>query len=398
MAVRAQDRLDLLGEDPDRFSGVTGAILEPSVDAELQAVAEEAARRLSCPIALAVLVLRRQQLYRGYVGLPPEVEAVRGTDRCVSLCQKVVREKGLVAIEDVRFADVPQLLVDRYGVRAYLGAPVRVAGHILGTLCCIDMKPRRFTDDERATLIGLAARVSARLERLGEPVAAPQRLIDLALGDAFASVRAVAERLGTDVALARVSALELGGAVRMLEEAMTREPDRYAAWVNLPLAHGDLQDTLRGLESEVRQLRAAVGALEKAALSSNGGRVEEVIQAALRLAAPAITSVGGARLTAVVLPPLALDAPRPLVVTTLAALLGAIAGRLAGTSAGLTVTPRADGTHLLLSVQSPALTPAAARSIVDELAELVEGVTIQAAQAADGIVISVPVHPPPLTH
>src|SRR5262249_14672194 len=158
------------------------------------------------------------------------------------------------AIEDVRYADVPQLLVDRYGVRAYLGAPVRVAGHILGTLCCLDLKPRTFTEAERATLLELAARVSVRLERLGASGAAPQRLIDLALGDSFASVRAISERLGTDVALARVSALELGGAMRMLEEGITREPDRYAAWVNLPLAHGDLQDTLRSLEAEVRQL------------------------------------------------------------------------------------------------------------------------------------------------
>src|SRR5262249_32740970 len=163
---------------------------------------------------------------------------------------------------------------------------------------------------------------------------------------------------------------------------------RYSAWRNLPLAHGDLQDTLRGLEREVRQLRGAVGALEKAALSSEGGRTEEVIQAALRLAASATTPIGGARLVRGTLPPLLRDAPRPLVVTTLAALLGAIAGRLTGSSAGLTLEPRHDGAHLELTVKSAALSAEAARAIVDELGDLVEGVTLQASQTG-GIVVAI---------
>jgi hypothetical protein len=392
MGAHAQDRLDLLGEDPERFSAVSGAILEPSVDVELQAVAEEAARLLSTPIALVVLVLRRQQLYRGFVGLPPEVELARSTDRCVSLCQKVVREKGVVAIADARFAEVPQLLVERYGVRAYLGAPVRVAGKILGTLCCIDVKPREFSDAERATLVELAARAGARLERLSEPMGAPQRLVDLALGDSFARARAIAERLGTDVALARVSTLELGSAVRLLEDAITREPDRFAAWVNLPLAHSDLSDTLRALETEARELRVAIGALEKAALSDGSSSVEEAILAGVRLAAAATASVGGARFAGG-LPRLALDAPRPLVVTTLAALLGAIAGRLRASQAGLTLTARPDGAHVALSIESAALTAPEARAIVDELAGLVEGLALHAQADAAAIVVSIPVKP-----
>ena len=133
--MAAQTRFDMLGDDRERFRGVSGALLEPSLDGELQAIAEEASRRVATPIALVVLVLRRQQLYRGHVGLPADVELVHATDRCVSLCQKVVREKDVVAISDVRKAQVPQLVADKYGVRAYLGAPVKVGGRVFGTLC-----------------------------------------------------------------------------------------------------------------------------------------------------------------------------------------------------------------------------------------------------------------------
>ena len=155
--------------------------------------------------------------------------------------------------------------------------------------------PREFTAAERASVVELAERVSARLERLSEPVGAPQKLLDLALGDAFAGVRAIADRMTSDVALARVSALELDAAMRMLEQEMTRNPDRYAAWIDVPRAHVDLQETLRDLEAEARQLRSVAAGLEKATVSHAGGRVGEAISAGIKLAAPALAAVGGAR-------------------------------------------------------------------------------------------------------
>jgi GAF domain-containing protein len=245
------DRADVLGDGTERLEVISGALLDTQLDDELQAIALEATRRLDMPIALVALLLRRMQFYRAYVGLPPEVEILRATDRCVGLCQHVLRAGAIVALEDARKATVPQLLVDRYGIRAYIGAPVKVDGQLVGTLCCIDMKPRPFSDDDRATLSELAARVSQRLGELAQIMAPP------AAEARATQLRSDTIRLGNQIALARISALELSPAMRILEQALSEDPARYAAWVDLPRAHADLQKTLADLETTARSLRQA---------------------------------------------------------------------------------------------------------------------------------------------
>lgn len=240
------DRADVLGDATERLEVVSGALLDTELDAELQAIAEEATRRLGMPIALVALLLRRMQFYRAYVGLPREVEILRATDRCVGLCQHVLRAGTIVALEDAREATVSQLLVDRYGIRAYIGAPVKVRGQLIGTLCCIDLKPRPFSDADRAIMTTLAARVSERLGELAEIDAPPV---------ADAQLRAETNRLANQIALARISALELSPAMRILEQALAEDPARYAAWVDLPRAHADLQKTLAEIEATARRLR-----------------------------------------------------------------------------------------------------------------------------------------------
>ena len=251
MSVPA-DRGDVLGDSTERLQVISGALLDTQLDDELQAIAIEASRRLDMPIALVALLLRRMQFYRAYVGLPPEVEILRATDRCVGLCQHVLRAGRIVALEDARQATVPQLLVDRYGIRAYIGAPVQVGGQLIGTLCCIDLKTRTFSDDDRAAIGELAARVSHRLAELAEVSMAP------AAAERATQLRADTIRLANQVALARVSALELSPAMRILEQALAEDPARYAAWVDLPRAHADLQQTLAELERTARSLRQGV--------------------------------------------------------------------------------------------------------------------------------------------
>ena len=67
------------------------------------------------------------------------------------------------AEEDER---VPQHLVKRYGIKSYLGIPVKVNQVVTGSLCVIDTKARTFSNDERQKLAKLADLVSQRLEAL----------------------------------------------------------------------------------------------------------------------------------------------------------------------------------------------------------------------------------------
>lgn len=79
----------------------------------------------------------------------------------------VVRRKALV-LEDVRdfprFAGNP--LVDESGVRSYLGAPlIDRTGIALGTVCVVDVEPRRWGRAGLDTIKGMAAELVEQIHR-----------------------------------------------------------------------------------------------------------------------------------------------------------------------------------------------------------------------------------------
>ncbi len=186
-----RDRIDALGGQGTRRHLFPAALLDTSQDAALQALLEDAARATDAPIALVSLILDRVQLFRAHRGLPPDLAAAGATDRDVSFCQFVVEDEEMLAVEDAANEPrVPQTLVASHNVRAYLGAPIRVRGDVLGSLCVIHGEPRRFTTAERDALRALASRVSARLEALAaESLQQRQALQAAAAQPAFGELR-----------------------------------------------------------------------------------------------------------------------------------------------------------------------------------------------------------------
>ena len=96
---------------------------------------------LGFPVALVSLVDAERQWFKSRQGL--ELEA---TPRDVSFCGHAILELGLLEVPDARvdarFRDNPRVVES--GIRAYVGAPLRMAnGHRVGTLCVIDYVPRR---------------------------------------------------------------------------------------------------------------------------------------------------------------------------------------------------------------------------------------------------------------
>lgn len=166
---------DLSGLDaPRRLQAFDAPLLDATPDAELQRLVTEASEVSGFPIALVSLVVSRIQFFRAQVGLPPDLEASRATDRCTSFCQFVVAGERPLEVEDAtKNPALPADLVERYGIRAYVGFPLRVAGQTVGSFCVIDVKPGRLESRVLARLEVLAQAASARLEELARHAVPP---------------------------------------------------------------------------------------------------------------------------------------------------------------------------------------------------------------------------------
>jgi hypothetical protein len=173
MSDKLPTDLSLL-DDRARLSTFEGPLLDRTPDPELERLVARAAEVSGFPIALVSLVTEQIQFFRAQVGLPADLEASRATDRCVSFCQYVVAGNQPLRIEDAtREPSLPTELVERYGIRAYVGYPLRVAGQVVGSFCVIDVQPRTLEPLQQEELVRLAQAASARLEALASRWAPP---------------------------------------------------------------------------------------------------------------------------------------------------------------------------------------------------------------------------------
>ncbi|HEY1392239.1 MAG TPA: ATP-binding protein [Methylibium sp.] len=153
---------------------------EPSLDA----LAESAARLLGCPAGFITLIDSDQQWIKAGYGLQTATQTL---PREISFCTHLVSSQADVlevpdASLDARFADNPFVAGEPH-VRFYAGAPLPVDGCNVGTLCVIDFRPRRLSEDDRRSLRRLAQAASELLEHrrlLRRQGAEQQRLRDLA--------------------------------------------------------------------------------------------------------------------------------------------------------------------------------------------------------------------------
>jgi diguanylate cyclase (GGDEF)-like protein len=131
----------------------TGLVGTPD-DHSLDCITHIAAALFRVPVATISLIHADRQHFKSCVGLD-----VSSTARDISFCGHVVANGDPMIVEDalrdIRFADNP-LVVSAPNIRFYAGYPVRSAqGTVLGTLCIIDFKPRKFSAEDRVHLQGL---------------------------------------------------------------------------------------------------------------------------------------------------------------------------------------------------------------------------------------------------
>jgi GAF domain-containing protein len=125
------------------------------------------ADQLQVPVALVSLVDVDGQNFPGAVGLPEPWMSERWTPLSHSFCQHVVTSGQPLVVDNAN--DVPlvadNLAVMELGVIAYAGVPLRIGagGAVIGSMCAIDHRPRRWSVADLADLAKIAADCSREL-------------------------------------------------------------------------------------------------------------------------------------------------------------------------------------------------------------------------------------------
>ena len=363
MAGREMKRIDVLPARRPVLSGIQGRVIASEFDPILQDLVERACAATVMPIAMVSLVLERMQVFRAHVGLPADLAAVCGTDRDASFCQFVVRDEVMFEVTDAHSDDrVPTELVERYGVAAYLGAPIHLGGAVVGSLCVLDVVPRTFTPADREALTGLAARVTARLGALArDDGALESTLHERAVRPVFAELRNLLQPVLINFSAMRIAAAELGCVQRLLTCSLEQGslPPVAATLTRTTAALADLHATIEDGEQSIGDIRRAVAALERVSLHVARTAVAEIIDAATTLShhhsklVRGVTWSGAGSLAFV-------DVPRPVAVSTLAAALTAIAGELVASrsSGGIQGRVERRAAEVVIGLTAPALTAA----------------------------------------
>lgn len=130
-------------------------ILDTPPEEGFDRLSRTAACVMQTPIAAVSLVDRDRQWFKSSCGL-----SLNETARELAFCSYTIQQQTPLlvenALEDPRFRDNPFVTGAPY-IRAYAGVPLLTDhGFALGALCVVDTKPRRFTDEQVATLKDLA--------------------------------------------------------------------------------------------------------------------------------------------------------------------------------------------------------------------------------------------------
>jgi two-component sensor histidine kinase len=127
-------------------------------------VVELAAQICNCPIALVSIVREKDQRFEASCGV-----TIDGTPLESSICSHGILQEGLLEISDCRLdmrtRDNPLVTDPEDPLLFYAGAQIVTGeGLPLGSLCVLDRRPRRLSDQARRALTILAGQVMRQLE------------------------------------------------------------------------------------------------------------------------------------------------------------------------------------------------------------------------------------------
>ena len=156
------------------------AILDTPPEGAFDRITALAAETMETPVAMVSLVDSSRVWFKSVHG----PAGIREMERGPALCGAAIVHEGVYVVEhasaDPRTQEHP-LVTGGFGLEFYAGVPLRTHdGHQLGTLCCMDTKPRGATPRQLRHLEILAAvvmdeielrRSAAQISRLSEALA-----------------------------------------------------------------------------------------------------------------------------------------------------------------------------------------------------------------------------------
>lgn len=137
-------------------------ILDTPAEERFDRMTRLAKRLFDVPMSLVSLVDAERQWFKSNIGVD-----VSETPRDISFCGHAVLEDDVFAIHDTaldpRFSDNP-LVTGGPGIRFYAGCPIRGNdSNKVGTLCIMDVQPRKFTEEDASLLKDLAHMVEQEI-------------------------------------------------------------------------------------------------------------------------------------------------------------------------------------------------------------------------------------------
>ena len=153
----------MISNEKDRLASLHALrILDTPIEDRFERITRLARRLLSVPIAAISLLDEQRQWFKAVEGL-----LCSQTSRDVSFCGHTIHAGEMLVVNDARlderFADNP-LVTGEPSIVFYAGQPVRAAdGQILGTICVIDRKPRRLSNEDQQILRDLAGLAASEL-------------------------------------------------------------------------------------------------------------------------------------------------------------------------------------------------------------------------------------------
>ncbi|MEV0258606.1 GAF domain-containing protein [Streptomyces sp. NPDC050732] len=159
-------------EAPARVRRLRGLGIGQCPEPAFDAFADRLAELTGAPYSMVNFIDENRQFFAGlHAPERPARPADRYMARDHGYCPHVVVRRKALVLEDVRdyprFAGNP--VVEEIGIRSYLGAPlIDRTGMVLGTVCVVDVEPRRWGRAGLDTIKRMAAELVEQIHRREE--------------------------------------------------------------------------------------------------------------------------------------------------------------------------------------------------------------------------------------
>jgi diguanylate cyclase (GGDEF)-like protein len=137
-------------------------VLDTAPEERFDRITRLAQALFNMPMVGVNLVDAERVWSKASIGLGEAADSPRPSSFCGHVVHGAAPMVVEDALEDQRFHDNPNV-TGGPALRFYAGHPIRAMGHLVGSLCVADTRPRHFSDKDRSHLADLAALVEREL-------------------------------------------------------------------------------------------------------------------------------------------------------------------------------------------------------------------------------------------